>query len=66
MKTKNYKCPDCNKAIETRIPTKALVSEKGFWDSLVECPHCKKLHFKKVWPNGKIEVLIIRQKKAAA
>lgn len=56
MKTKEYSCPTCKKPIETRVPERDMVNpEKGYWDSLVQCPHCEELNFKKVWPSGKIE-----------
>ena len=57
MKAKSYKCPDCNNPIETMIPTKDLVAQKGYWDSAVVCPHCKGSHFKKVCPGGKINII---------
>lgn len=60
MKTKNYKCPNCKKLVATRVPTKDLVlPEKGYWDSGVRCPYCEFLFYKKVWPDGKIEVFSI-------
>lgn len=55
LKIKHYPCPHCNTPIETRVPTKALVTDKGYWDSAVKCPSCGGLNFKKVWPGGKIE-----------
>lgn len=45
MKTKNYNCPDCNLFITTMVPTKDLVAEKGYWDSVVQCPHCGALYY---------------------
>ena len=54
FKIKRFKCPHCDGRIEARVPTRALVTAKGYWDSAVVCPHCNKLLFKKVWPNGKI------------
>lgn len=35
-----FDCPLCAKSIETPMPSKELVSHKGFWDSLTTCYHC--------------------------
>ena len=59
LRTKSYACPHCHKPIETRVPTKKLVSDKGYWDSAVMCPSCKGLNFKKVWPGGKVESVVL-------
>lgn len=59
MKTKKYKCPNCKELVATVVPTEELVSEKGYWDSGVRCPHCDSVFLKKVWPSGKVEVFRI-------
>lgn len=61
FQTKNYPCPhECGRPIETRIPNSLDdCGEKGYWDSAVQCPHCNKMNFKKVFPGGKIEIIKI-------
>ena len=56
IEIKKYKCPYCSNEIETRVPTEDLVSSKGYWDSMVKCNQCEGLHFKEIWPNGKIKI----------
>ena len=46
----------CTKKIETPQPTLQMCSSKGFWDSLTQCPKCKKLNFVCVYPSGKTTV----------
>ena len=51
-----YICKHCKRKIETGQPTLKLCSSKGYWDSVTECPVCKKLNFVCVYPNGKTKV----------
>lgn len=51
-----YICPHCNKNLCTRVPTKDLVSSKGYWDSAKQCYKCGKLSFLIVYPTGRIKV----------
>ena len=58
LQIKKYRCRHCGHLIETRIPTPDLLSpSKGYWDFATQCPHCKKLLFVDVWPNGKIKAV---------
>lgn len=54
-KLKSHDCPHCAKPIPTVIPTKDLVSSKGYWDSLSSCPFCDALYMVWVWPSGRIK-----------
>ena len=51
-----YICQHCTKKIETPQPTLQMCSSKRFWDSLTQCPKCKKLNFVCVYPSGKTTV----------
>lgn len=51
-----YGCPHCKSEVETRVPTKALVSSKGFWDSLSVCPLCEHIHHLQISPSGNIKI----------
>jgi hypothetical protein len=45
----SYKCPSCEGTIECSIPARGQI-----YDSLVECPHCGKMHFKVVYDDGDV------------
>jgi uncharacterized protein with PIN domain len=52
-----YRCPHCYEALTALVPGKNEVTRhKRYWDSMVECPACKKLHHKRVYPNGRVHV----------
>jgi putative FmdB family regulatory protein len=46
-----YRCPDCGRTIEAIVPPKAQV-----YGSMVECPHCRKMHFKAVFDDGAVNI----------
>lgn len=46
----SYLCPGCFGEIECSIPKFGQV-----YDSIVECPHCEKMHFKVVHHDGLVE-----------
>lgn len=52
----SYDCPHCSKAIETPKPDKNAVNERGCWDSVTTCPHCEKVHFKEIYPTGRVKI----------
>lgn len=45
-----YRCPDCDKEIETLVPPKG-----DQYDSLTICPHCGREHFKIVHSDGRVD-----------
>ena len=55
-RTTSYVCPHCKARIEVRRPTRAMVSDKGCWDSLTTCTSCGRLNFVAVWPTGDTSV----------
>jgi len=57
-KTTFYTCNHCKQQIETRQPTKDLVSSKGYWDSVTSCSKCDGLNFVKVYPSGKTKSIL--------
>lgn len=46
-KLTSYPCPACHGTIETIQPPGGQV-----YDSIVDCPHCEKMHFKVVFSDG--------------
>jgi hypothetical protein len=57
---KQYSCPNrkCKKKITALVPSPEAVGKKGFWDGVTVCPHCGQAHFKRVWPGGKIVIVV--------
>lgn len=47
-----YICPNCGEQIETLKPD----NTDDIYDSSTICPHCGGLHFKKVFPDGSVDV----------
>lgn len=54
----SYGCNHCGKMINTKRPTKDMVSEKGYWDSLTICVECGKANYIRVYPSGKTKSVI--------
>lgn len=50
MKLATYECPSCTGSIEALAPPKDQI-----YDSLSDCPHCEKMHFKVVYATGQVE-----------
>lgn len=59
-KLTQYKCPHCKKMIDLAKPEKKHITSKGYWDSLRDCPLCKKIAFVSVYPSGKTETKILK------
>lgn len=49
-----YACPSCGMTIEVIMPARGQV-----YDSMVECPHCEKMHFKIVDDSGSVETHVL-------
>lgn len=56
-----YPCPHCKQQIQVALPPedKRIPKGENFWDGLTMCPNkkCGKLHFKRAYSSGKIEIL---------
>ena len=46
-----FKCPECDAKILTRVPDAGDI-----YDSMCACPECEGIFFKIVHPDGRVEV----------
>lgn len=53
---KTCRCPHCRYHIGTRIPDANLFDRRGYMDSTLACPSCRKLIYRAIYPNGRITV----------
>jgi len=58
LKEKTYACPYCKKGNMTTVPTNSLLAPgRKYWDSATVCTQCKRVYFKKVYPDGKVQTI---------
>lgn len=51
-------CPTCKKDIPLIVPPKELITRKGYWENVIDCPWCLALLLTKVWPDSKCEIIV--------
>ena len=55
-KVTNYCCSHCHNSVDTPRPAKDDVDSRGYWNSLMACPHCGSMNHVCVYPSGKTTV----------